>query len=127
MICFQVEINGKKLCSAGVGEFGVLTTVLSMVRNRHQAGLDVEDRGQAQLKVGGTASLSDSVDENLEWASSSLNIGDEIRIIITEGLEPDDPVQRTTRDPSLELERTKAHYEWLITELEKEAETRGRK
>lgn len=126
MICFQVEINGKKLCTAGVGEFGVLTTVLSLVRNRQQAHSVGEDTVEAQLKVGGTTSLSDSVDENVEWTSSSLNVGDEVRIMITDQLQPDDPTQRTTRDPALELERTKTHYEWLITELRKEVEARDR-
>lgn len=126
MICFRVEINGKKLCTAGVGEFGVLTTVLSLVRNRQQAHSVGEGAAEAQLKVSGTTSLTDSNDENVEWTGSSLNVGDEVRITVTDQLQPDDPTQRTTRDPALELERTKAHYEWLITELEKEVETRDR-
>ena len=126
MICFQVEINGKKFCTAGVGEFGVMTTVLSLVRNRQQTRSAAEDTPQTQLKISGTTSLSDSVDENVDWASSSLYVGDEIRITIADGLQPDDPVQKTRRDPALELERTKAHYEWLITELEKEVEAGGR-
>ena len=125
MICFQVEINGKKLCTAGVGEFGVLTTVVSLVRNR-QAHSATDDIPEAQLKVGGTTSLSDNVHENVVWTSSSLKVGDELRIVITDQLQPDDPTERTTRDPALELERTKAHYEWLITELEKEVESRDR-
>lgn len=126
MICFQVEINGKKLCTAGVGEFGVLTTVLSLVRDRQQARSVGEGTAKAQLKVGGTTSLSDNVDENVEWTSSSLNVGDEVRITVTDQVQPDDPTQRTIRDPALELERTKAHYQWLITELEKEVEARDR-
>lgn len=126
MICFQVEINGKKLCTAGVGEFGVLTTVLSLVRNRQQGHSIDEDTAKVQLRVGGTTSLKDSVDESVEWTSSSLNVGDEVRVTVTDQLQPDDPTERTRRDPALELERTKAHYEWLISELEKEIEARDR-
>lgn len=122
MICFQVEINGKKLCTAGVGEFGALTTVLSWVRNRQHADTTGEDTEAAQLRVGGSTSLSAGVDENVEWASSGLNVGDEVRVTVIDQLQPDDPTQRTIRDPALELERTKAHYEWLIGELEKEVE-----
>jgi hypothetical protein len=124
MICFQVEINGEKLCIAGVGEYGVLTTVLSYVRNREQGHL--EEKAQAELKVGGTMSLKDSVDENVEWNGKSLTVGDEIRIVITDHLQPDHPTQRATRDPALELEKTKAHYEWLMLELEKEVAARDR-
>ncbi len=66
------------------------------------------------------------MDENVEWAGGGLNVGDEIRITITDVLQPDDPLQRTPREAALELERTKAHYEWLIREMEKEVETRDR-
>ncbi len=126
MICFQVEINGKKICTAGVGDFGVLTTVVSFVRNRKQNRPAPDGAGQVKLDVSGTASLSDGVEENVNWAGSTLNVGDEIRITLVDAIQADEPVQRTTRDPVLELERTKAHYEWLISEFEKEIRARGR-
>src|SRR5258708_537572 len=104
MICFQVEINGKKFCTAGVGEFGVLTSVLSMVRNRQNVE-GTESKAPAQFKTGGMTNVSDRVDENVEWDSASLDVGDEIRITITDS-QPDDPAQRTPREPTLELGNT---------------------
>ena len=120
MICFQVEINGTKFCTAGVGEFGVLTSVLSMVRNR-QSVAGAENGAPVQLTLGGRTSLSENVGENVEWPSASLGVGDEIRITITDS-QPDDPAQRTPSDPALELVNAKAHYQWLVAEMEREAE-----
>lgn len=124
MICFQVDINGRKLCIAGVGEFGVLTTVISMVKSRDS----IRQGGgtPAQLRIGGTTSLNNISDENVEWDGSGLNVGDQVTITIVDHLQPEEPSQRTMRDPAVELERTKAHYEWLISELQKDVENPGR-
>jgi len=53
MTCFEVEVNGKKVCVAGVGEFGVLTATLSWVRNRHQSSTTTEAVAEIAFSVGG--------------------------------------------------------------------------
>jgi len=32
MICFEVKINGNKVCVAGVGESGVLSSIINWVK-----------------------------------------------------------------------------------------------
>jgi hypothetical protein len=34
MLCFEVSLNGERLCTAGVGEYGVLSTILTWVWSR---------------------------------------------------------------------------------------------
>jgi hypothetical protein len=38
MKCFEVTINGKRICIAGIGDDGVLTTVLSFVKRNTVSG-----------------------------------------------------------------------------------------
>lgn len=33
MVCFEIWVNGERLCTAGVGDFGGLTTFLSWARS----------------------------------------------------------------------------------------------
>ena len=124
MLCFDVQINGKKICTAGIGDYGVLTAVTSLVRSRRKDSSVIEDTAQLKLDIGGTVSLSECVDENVSWQSGNLQVGDEITIKITEGMQSDQPVERSISDPVVELEKTRAHYEWLISEFEREIEDR---
>ena len=43
MICFEVQINGKKICRAGLGHFGVLSCDISWANNRQRP---VEDEAK---------------------------------------------------------------------------------
>jgi len=29
MICFDIEVNGEKICRAGIGDFGILSSTLT--------------------------------------------------------------------------------------------------
>ncbi|HYX72296.1 MAG TPA: hypothetical protein VE732_05965, partial [Nitrososphaera sp.] len=74
MICFEIQINGQKACQAGVGESGVLTSVLSWVGN-HQHG--ESDNRSVTLNVGGLAHTESSKDEFVDWVKKKLSVGDE--------------------------------------------------
>jgi len=78
MHAFEVSLNGKRLCVAGVGERGVLTTMISWVARDRTADLSME--------VGGLAN-----EEHVKWVrQKKLRVGDEIRVEIVEAASVDD-------------------------------------
>ena len=83
MKCFEVTVNGVKVCTAGVGDSGVLTSILSLVKRNDSETLD--------LRVGGLAHRTADVTEHLEWFRQDLDVGDEITIKIVEAFECDEP------------------------------------
>src|SRR5947209_8692538 len=101
MLCFEVHYNGKKLCTAGVGDFGVLMASISWVSHSPQKlarwtgqGMPHSDPVELRLEVGGLTSNETETGENLKWVDSTLSAGDEIRIRLIDASEPDPPMQR---------------------------------
>ncbi len=86
MKCFEVIINGERVCTAGVGDDGVLTGILSFVK-RAQDDLDSES---LDLRIGGLAKR-ESATEHVEWLNRKLAVGDVITIKIVEAAECDEP------------------------------------
>jgi hypothetical protein len=58
ILCFEVLINGTKVCTAGVGEFGLISAILSWVKCAPEECLD-EGRewrlGHPNLEISGLA------------------------------------------------------------------------
>ena len=82
MKCFQVTVNGVKVCTAGIGDSGVLTSILSLVKRNDSETLD--------LRVGGLAHRQGDMTEHLEWFRKDLDVGDKITIKIVEASECDE-------------------------------------
>jgi hypothetical protein len=105
---FEVLINGKRICTAGVNGYGVLSAVLSRVkRNPTQVtptALEntTLERFLAELvefEVGGLDS-SDAAGEHgqyLTWHKRPMQVGDEVTIRILPAGESDPP--RTHVEP----------------------------
>ena len=55
MLAFEIQINGKKKCTAGIGEPGVLTTTLTWVLGETETGRR-RDRETMVVRVGGLVS-----------------------------------------------------------------------
>ena len=95
MKCFEVTINRKKVCTAGVGDDGVLTSIVTFVkRNNSSEGTEkvpANDSENLDLRVGGLANRGPGVTEQVEWLHQSLAVGDEITIKIVEASECDEP------------------------------------
>lgn len=87
MIAFEVRLNGKILCLASVGEYGLLTQGLTWVTP--SPGYESTS---PSLHVGG---LVDN--EHIDWLESppDINIGDEVVIKILDVETADAPTQRT--------------------------------
>jgi hypothetical protein len=99
MRTFEVFLNGKKVCTAGVEDDGVLTAIVSSVRRR----VDATDRKQSgrgkdelRLEVGG---LISSTLEHVRWQNRALRAGDEVRIRIGEAELASKPGRRKRAAP----------------------------
>jgi hypothetical protein len=112
MICFEIELNGQKACTAGVGQFGVLTTTLSWVRNREQGS----DAKEVVLNVGGLTDDNAGEDEFVDWIQERLTVGTEIKIKIIDAQECDEPSKRNIRDPADRVEKAREYYEQLLAD-----------
>lgn len=85
MICFEVWVNGEKICLAGVGESGVLNSIVTW-GGRQWIKTD--------LHVGGLVN-----DEHVRWTEKEhiLEVGDEVTIKIVEADTADEPVRKEPR------------------------------
>ena len=103
MKCFEVTINGQKVCTAGIGDDGVLTSILSLVAKPQTASELTPESGHEtpseslHLRVSGLASSTVGVDEAVEWLHRDLEVGDEIVIRIIEAPDCDDPTSKEVR------------------------------
>ena len=87
MRAFQVELNGKRLCVAGIGDDGVLNTTVDYV---------VDQRGsRLHLRVGG---LFSPTEEHATWRNLALKVGDRVTVTIIESDTVDKPRKRYRRD-----------------------------
>src|SRR5687768_12162805 len=93
MICFDVSLNDEHVCTAGVGDEGVLTAILGWsdaVENRAKT----KKRRGVDLQVGGI-----SEDKHVSWveAFDKLEVGDTVTIRIIESAKPERPRRRKIR------------------------------
>lgn len=89
----EVHLNGRKLCTAGIGLDAVLNTIVDVVGRKDER---MDDDYHKMIRVGGLEN-----DEFLVWARNELRVGDEIRIRIVEGEPFDSPIERKTREEAL--------------------------
>jgi hypothetical protein len=107
MRAFEVHLNGKRLCLAGVGQDGVLTAIVGYVK---LGG----GRGQTSISVGG---LINPAHDYVNWTNRGLKLGDELRLKITDTEKVDRPKSRQRHDPRQELAQKKRHTRKMVREL----------
>lgn len=95
MRAFEVHLNNKKICVAGIGDNGVLTAIIDYVGGH--------GRNETAFHVGG---LITSEDEHVRWVKRrKLREGDELRIKVIEVESVDSPRDRHRRTPEELRER----------------------
>lgn len=84
MICFEVWVNGEKICLAGVGKSGILNSIIDLAA-KHQ---------HLSLHVGGLVN-----DEHVRWTEKAhhLKVGDEVTVKIVEADAADEPIRKHPR------------------------------
>lgn len=95
MKCFEITINGEKVCTAGVGDDGVLNSIVSFVK-RNEESEHTNHSDSLDLRVAGLANRELGVTEHLEWVNQDLAVGDEIVIRIIEASTCDEPQSKET-------------------------------
>ena len=90
MIAFEVYVNGEKLCTAGIGDLGVLSAILSWTRvltesNKPEESLDLAISG-----------LDSSTERYPKWLRKPVAVGDAIRIQIVNSDLVDLPIREDT-------------------------------
>jgi hypothetical protein len=98
MRAFEVHLNGKRLCVAGVGEHGVLCTCVTYVKGPNGADLD--------LTVSG---LFTPIDEHAIWINRRLKARDKVVVKIIEAESVDKP-RKQYRPDSETAERNQKAY-----------------
>ena len=130
MICFDIDLNGKRLCRAGVGESGTIYSGVLWVGGSPQSP---KRRGRTRagtLELAVTGALG-SLEQQIhrQWIERQLRPGDTVSITIVRADSADRPrrEQVITGASTEELERRE--YERLKRKFESRAKraARGRK
>jgi hypothetical protein len=114
MIAFEVFLNGKKVCTAGVGDLGVLTAMLTWVRREDKNTEIRESRNveeELTLNVGGFVS---SKHEHVCWSESKLTVGDDVCVRVVDLESVDLPRDRRAEDPEEDIRRQKVYVEQMV-------------
>ena len=96
MVGYNVYRNDEMLCVAGVGDFGVLTALVTWV-------------GHSPEKLARVVDMS--------WMEADIRIGDEIKIQVVDVAEVDAPTTEYYDDPVKDLERKKDYVRQLAKEF----------
>jgi len=121
MIAFEVSIDGRKQCTAGVTDLGVTSVIASWVRRISRdptSGQPIPDSFEEELTldVGGLAHDPDGAPVRVEWLRQFLKPGQQITLVVVETGEADPPQTRKREDPAWARQRQREYYERLKRE-----------
>jgi hypothetical protein len=108
MRAFALYLNGKKIGTAGVGDDGVLSAIISWVSRKSRA-TSAKGRGAVEEMHVDLGGLSNETDEHLRWHQRPLRVGDEICIKVLEAASVDKPRHRQKRNRTEELRQEKRY------------------
>lgn len=97
MVCFEVSVNGQTVCTAGVGEVGLLSLMLywqQESRKQAEARGDEWQPGETELIVHGLAGICEHVDWITESNSPRIKVGDEVTIKVIDCDVPDTAIAK---------------------------------
>jgi hypothetical protein len=120
MLAFEVHLNGKRLCTAGVGEPGVLTTVVTWVLGDGEGRAKGEE--ELDIRIGGLVSRTD---QHLDWIAKQLQRGDEISIRIVEVSAADKAQKRRKESSAQKRKRQERYVRHMAKELGWRIETQN--
>jgi hypothetical protein len=116
MLTFEVHLNGKKVCTAGIGEPGVLTSIVTWVLGDGHGR--PKGKEELDIRVGGLVSRTE---EHLDWLRRRLQRGDEISIRVVDAGAADrarrsrreSPAERRTREKAY-VRRMARQFGWKV-------------
>jgi hypothetical protein len=117
MTVFDVYVNDRKLCRAGVGADGVLNAIVSWVKLIGDAARTARQFNdpleETRLHVGGLHR-----DVHLKWNACELRVGDRVTIHVARAGRSDPPASRNRRNPRREREQQRRYYLQLKQQFE---------
>jgi hypothetical protein len=120
MIAFEVSIDGRKACTAGVPA-GVTSVIATWVRRPSrdpESGEPIDDRFEEELtvEVGGLTHDEDGASVHLKWVREPLAVGQQVTLAVVETETADPPRSREREDPTWVAQRKRQYYERLKRE-----------
>jgi hypothetical protein len=106
MIAFEVYVNGEYVCTAGVGELGVVSATLTWVRRapeNSQNGKSFEE--ELTFDVGGLSKTA-----SVGWLRRELAVGDHVKIKVISAATVDTPRSSQKRDDAADVEASERQY-----------------
>ena len=109
MRAFDIYKNGRKICSAGIPEPGVVTASVTWVTDSSAA-----EREDMDFCVGGLISRTHTF---IDWARRPLKEGDELKIIVTQKSEVSKPKKERTKTEAERQSQKLIYLKRLAKEL----------
>jgi hypothetical protein len=113
MVAFEVHLNGKKLCTAGVGELGVLSTCLAWQASQPEGQTSAAVVEHLRLEVGGLAESG----EHFRWIDRKVKRGDILTIKVVRAALVDNPRKRDRPNPAARLRSQKEYVRRMAKQL----------
>jgi hypothetical protein len=107
MKAFKVQVNGKRICAAGIGTNGVLSAMTNFVGSPGR-------RGDLFLDVSG---LFSETDEHAIWAHLKLKVEDRIVLKVVETDSVDKPRERYLPDSKTNARNQKAYVRAVVKQF----------
>jgi hypothetical protein len=114
MTVLEISINGKIKTRAGISGLGVVTAMISLMREKGKPA----EMESIMFDVGGLTTDSSENREDLRWLNQPLSLGDEITLRFVDAGFCDPPKSRIKQDSNLTLESKKQYLVALKKEIE---------
>ncbi len=114
MTAFEIHLNGRKMCTAGINEAGVVVPTITWAsRGTNKNDEDLE------FRVGGLISRTKT---HVDWFHRMLKTGDEVKIVVVETKKVDRPKKKRRESKAARvkreqkyLEKKAAEYGWKLS------------
>lgn len=129
MIVFEIVINGRQACRAGVGRAGVVSANINWVGGSPRAPRKGgrTQSGEASIDVGGLYVNKDGTNLHLDWLNRVVRPGDEILVRIVESPATDRPARKTVTTVAQRRKQERAYYLHMKKKFEPQRERRARR
>jgi hypothetical protein len=107
MIAFDVKVNGKRACVAGIPGYAVLTANLTWVRRHPRPPHLPRESSELSLSVGGLEGNVSPHDEgqHLRWLTTDMEVGDTATVRVVEREQVDKPRERYPQASPEQMEK----------------------
>ena len=96
MLAFELFVDDRRICLAGMEDWAVMSVILTGVRRRQE---DPDDAGRLDISAGGLSETdADGAAYHQRWEKVDLAVGSRVVINLVETDEPDPPIRRYRSD-----------------------------